>query len=649
MIGILSGGLVQSGVFAQNNLIEPIASPGMIFEVLALNKDLGTKKKPKYRSPAQLIPSRDKTKMYIVEQSAKKIAEYDLVNRVVLRRFDLPNEVTGAALSKDGSRLYVTCGSEIWPAGMVCVVNTATGLVEKRLSEGIGHYPRSPVLTPDGRKLYVCNMFSNDLSVIDVATLTAIKRVDLVREPYCAAITPDGTRLVIGNSLPNDMSTDSALVSCEITIFDAVNDVCPDSAHIRLTRGSHSVFGIAVSPDGRYAFASHLIGKFNLVGSTVAGGWLHTNNVAVIDIAAKKFINDVSLDFANEGRANPWDIVFNEPELPTDTLLMVVVHAGSNHLSIIKYNMFMDTVLKYTQLDTNLGQKFSYLPEGVVRKSLDIKSKGTRACAIVGKKVFSTGFFDDHNAIMEEHDLLPIKPKRGDTLITIHTIGEPQQQTGERKGEMWFYDGDLCFQQWQSCHSCHPLTRPDALNWILNSGVNAFPKNAKSMLYSWWTPPTSWIGGRIDAQASIIAGIQLELFQTPKQEISVPMDTFFMYLKPMSSPFLAKGRLNEAAQRGRALYYDKAKVDCITCHKGPLFYDEKRYYCGVADPFDQSMMNTPILTETWRTAPYGHLGTYTGVLQILELDAHSNMVKNKKAGILTVQDFKDLVEFTNSL
>jgi hypothetical protein len=70
--------------------------------------------------------------------------------------------------------------------------------------------------------------------------------------------------------------------------------------------------------------------------------------------------------------------------------------------------------------------------------------------------------------------------------------------------------------------------RPDALNWILNVVSNP-PKNAKSMVYSWWTPRTNWAGKREDASQSIRVGIQEELFIQvigEVQNMAVDMDTF---------------------------------------------------------------------------------------------------------------------------
>ncbi|MBN1757279.1 MAG: hypothetical protein JW863_03120 [Chitinispirillaceae bacterium] len=622
-------------ITAENNFTETVAPPSVIFEVLALNKDIGTPKKPKYRSPIDLVASHDSTKIFICEQSAKRIAVFDIESAVIEDYIQLPNEVTGCVAAPDDATLYATCGSEIWPNGFVCVVDVASGKVTSRI--GVGHYPRSPVLTPDGSKLFVMNMFSNDMSVIDVATLTADpKRVALVREPYSADITPDGKTLVIGNSLPNDRSTDSEFVSCMITLFDVEANKVDTS--LRLTRGSHSVFGLTVTPDGNYAFATHLIGKFNMVGTKVDAGWLHTNNIAMIDIKNRKFVNDICLDLAAAGTGNPWGIKCTE-----DGKFLAIVHAGSNELSIIRLPELIDTVLTKTDQEEDMQKDFTSLLD--IRQRCAVATKGPRALAIIGESIFTAGFFDDVNASMERFEVTQTVTRSRD----VYSIGESVPWTGERNGESNFYDAALCFQKWQSCHSCHPLTRPDALNWILSDGPTASQKNAKTMLYSWWTPPTTWTGRRADAQYSIVAGIQLELFREPTRSIAAPLDTFFMGLKPMPSFKLEKGRLSEAAQRGKAIYYDANRVDCIVCHPPPLFTDSrdgKYYNTGVPDPWDGTVQwVTPHIIECWRTGPYGHLGSYWGIREILqELPTHTNAGKK-----LTIEELNDLVEYVESL
>ncbi len=620
------------------DLIGAVVPPGVIYEALVLNKDLPTLMKPKYRSPTDLAVSPDEKRIYISEQTAKRIVVFDVASGKVLPdKIRLPNEVTGCVVSRDGGTLYATIGSEWWPAGYVCVVDVGSGRVKKRI--GVGWYPRCPVLSPDGKTLYVCNMFSHDISVIDISSEKVKDVIKVVREPYAMDITPDGKTLVVGNSLPDDRSTDSLFVSCKISIIDLENGYKQDT--IRLTRGSHSVFGLTIEPKGRYAFATHLIGKFNLIGTTVEKGWLHTNNLAMIDIEKRKFVNDVCLDLTMAGMSNPWGV-----KCTPDGEYMVVAHSGANELSIIRLPELIDTVLSRTANEIDMQKDFTSMLNS--RKRVQVTTKGPRALAILKKEdeesysVFTAGYFDDEEASMEEFavDLSTSRP------TSQYKIGEPVKWNGERNGESNFYDGSLCFQKWQSCHSCHPLTRPDALNWILGGGANVAPKNAKSMLYSWWTPPTTWTGRRGHAQQSIIAGIELELFRVPTRDLAAPMDTFFMNLKPMMSPYLKKGRLSELAKRGRAIYYDQKKVDCYKCHPAPLFTDLLFWNAGVPDPFDATVLyKTPHLAETWRTGPYGHLGSFWGLREILELPAHSNAIQNLESE----EDWEALIEYVLSL
>ncbi|MBN1306340.1 MAG: YncE family protein, partial [Chitinispirillaceae bacterium] len=443
-----------------DDFTETVAPPSVIFEVLALNKDLPTLKKPKYRSPTDMATSPDETKIYICEQTAKRITVFDVGTKTVEPdRIRLPNEVTGCVVSNDHTKLFATIGSEWWPTGYVCVVDMASRRVTNRIPAG--HYPRCPVLSPDGTMLYIANMFSNDVTVIDVGTETVAKTIDVVREPYSMGITPDGKTLIVGNSLPDERSTDTMFVSCKVSIIDLASGT---QDTIRLThghsRGSHSVYGLTVEPTGRYAFVTHLIGKFYLVASTVEKGWLQTNNLAMIDIKERKFINDVSLDLLNCGLANPWGV-----KCTRDGQYMIIAHAGANELSLINLPRMIDTVLARSAKGEDLQREFTVLKE--CRKRLQVITKGPRALAIAGTSVFTTGYFDDAAATMEEF-LLDTSRSRP---IGTYVIGEPQPWNGERNGENNFFDASLCFQKWQSCHSCHPFTRPCALNWILGGGA----------------------------------------------------------------------------------------------------------------------------------------------------------------------------------
>jgi YVTN family beta-propeller protein len=604
-------------------------SPCVLFETLVLNRDLPTKKKPKYLSPVDMAASRDSATLFVAQQTAKRIDVIDFAIGETVQRILLPNEVTGIAIAPDRDVLYATCSSDLWPAGMVCKVDIATGSVTARVA--VGHGARAPEVTPDGSLLFVCNRFDNDISVVDIVAGKERQRIPAVREPFCAAITPDGSTVVVGNLMPADLSTDTLVIASMITMIDVATLTV--SANIRLPVGSHSVQGIAVSPDGNYAFVTHLIGHFNLIGTTVEKGWLHTNNLAVIDLGAMRMVNDLTLDGEYKGAGNPWGVEFSG-----NGGWLCVTHAGSDELSVIDYTKMMDTVLKKTTEGEDLKRDFAVLDSLKTTVTTDLRSP--RALAVVGEYAYTAGYFADSLPVVAAFPL--VDPwKRPVDLIAFDV---PQSWNGEREGASNFCNATLCYQQWQSCHSCHPFYRADGLNWILGGGAIVAPKNCKSVMYSWWTPPPTWTGRAGHTQQGIAAGIELELFRAATRDLVEPIDTLFMYLKPVPSPSLTKGRLTEAARRGREMYYDKEKVACIVCHPPDMFTDNIFWNTGIPDPYDaNTQWLTPNIVEAWRTAPYGHIGSMS-LREIIEYPGHSNASEN-----LTPQEIDDLLAYVRSL
>lgn len=623
-IGITLSVIITNAFSADVNDVVP---PNIVFEALALNRDIATAAKPIYLSPTDLVPSPDKTKLYVAEQTAKKVAIVNVTAKSVTKKIKLPNEVTGIAVSPDGSKLYATCSSELWPEGFVYEIDESSGSITQKIK--VGHSARAPVISPDGKTLYVCNQFSDDISVVDINAGKEIRRVKVTREPYAARITPDGKTLVVANSLPLARATDTASAHCDISLIEVNNDY--KITTFGLTQGSHSVFGVTITPDGKYALITHLVGYYTLQATRIDAGWVHTNDLAILDIDNKKLLNDISLDYSTDiGCANPWGVACTD-----DGKFVCVVHAGSNELSIIDFTQ----LLELSKGTTWLAGKFGTLNKTSIRKRVTVEGRIPRALAIIDNKAYTAGYFSN---FVEEFN---ISLSTGKSSAKIE-LGDEPAMTMERNGEYQFYCGDIyhCTGAWQSCNSCHPHTRPDALNWIL-SGANGAQKNAKSMLYSWWTPRTNWNGKRADTRESIYFGILNELGRQPQDSIQLPMEAFFMRLKPVPSPYLVKGKLSESAQRGREIYYNKAKVDCIECHPGKLFTNLKYTPSICNDIWDATaQIKVPSLNECWRTSPWDHIGSSISMDSVCINRLHST-----NAYKLSSQELKDLVEFVLSL
>jgi YVTN family beta-propeller protein len=85
------------------------------------------------------------------------------------------------------------------------VIDTATNTVTATVNVGVGPY--GVAVNPDGTKVYVANLMSNNVSVIDTATNTVTATVNVgVGRPYGVAVNPAGTKVYVANYYFNNVS-----------------------------------------------------------------------------------------------------------------------------------------------------------------------------------------------------------------------------------------------------------------------------------------------------------------------------------------------------------------------------------------------------------------------------------------------------------
>jgi cytochrome c peroxidase len=211
-----------------------------------------------------------------------------------------------------------------------------------------------------------------------------------------------------------------------------------------------------------------------------------------------------------------------------------------------------------------------------------------------------------------------------------------------RKGEFLFNDAGHCFQQWQSCVSCHPAdARSDGLNWdLLNDGIGN-PKNSKSLLLSHETPPVMMTGIRADAETAVRAGIKYIQFASLPDADASAIDAYLKALEPVPSPYLVNGELIESAIRGKTIF---GKAQCNLCHGPPLYTNKQKYEVGTGIGREKhTMFDTPTLIEVWRTAPYLHDGRAATMEEVLvEFNPED---KHGVTSNLSDEEINDLVEF----
>ena len=588
-----------------------------------------------YLSPEFLAPAPDGG-AYVTEATAARVAEVSRDGRVV-RQWPVAANPTGIAAG--GGFVYVTCGE-------------ANGELRKYAPDGkcvktaaVGHSPCGPVLSKDGRTVYVLNRFLAQVTALDAEKMTVVKTVKALREPFAATLGAEGKLLFVANLLPYCASTND-VVAAAVSVVDTRTFAV---RHVMLPNGSTGVRGIASSPDGKSIYVTHTMGRYQLPTTQLERGWMNTAALSVFDGATGAYVNTVLLDDVDRGGANPWGVA-----VTADGRTLVVAHAGTCELSLIDRAALHDRLAKAAKGESASGivKSAEDVPNDLaflvsIRRRVLAGGNGPRGVLLSGRTAVTALYFEDAVSLFNLDDpaarakVIPLGPK------------PDLSRDRARRGEMLYNDGSMCFQQWQSCASCHPDGRVDGLNWdLLNDGMGN-PKQTRSELYNHVTPPTMITGIRKDMHACNAAGLIHIQFVTRPEEDVYCFDAYVEKMKPVPSPYLVNGKLSARAQRGEKLF---VKAKCAECHTPdkkapggePLWTDLKLYDVGVGAATETGRkFDTPTLAECWRTAPYLYDGRALTMEEVLTICNPND--KHGETSKLTPGQIKDLAEYVLSL
>ena len=591
-------------------------------------------------SPTALVASPDGAALYIACAGGNRVLVLDIATRKVTHSIEMPSNPTGLCLSADGAQLFVTCAA---PASRVCVIETARGSIAGEFPAG--HTAMAPVLSPDGKTLFVCNRFNNDVSVFDLAAKKELLRIPVKREPVAAAITPDGKRLLVANHLPAGRA-DVEHVAAVVSVIDTDRGQVVDD--LWLPNGSGALNDLRVSPDGKFAVLTHLIGRFWRPATQIERGAMNSNAMTLIALDRMETLNTVLLDDWDRGAANPWGVAWS-----ADSKTLTITHAGTHEVSVIDFPALLARLVDMppTMLRVNIPYSFSALPPPPTdasndpsflgglrdRRRLPKGDLGSRSVVVVGRRAYVANYFSDTLSLMDLDRLQP-------GVETI-PLGPKPRMTAARLGELYFHDARICYQGWQSCSSCHPGdARVDALNWYLPNDNLGNPKNTKSLLLAHKTPPVMSLGQRETAEAAVRVGIQRILLTFQPTSVAKAMDVYLKSRKPVPSPLLVNGKLSPAAQRGEKLFHSKGSR-CAQCHPSPLFTDLRSHDVGTRGAQDRATdkFDTPSLVELWRTSPYLHDGSVATLRDLLVFANPDD--RHGKTSHLTADEILDLCEY----
>ena len=556
------------------------------------------------------ITLNDKGEILITEKGRNRISIFSPDGKTLLRTIPVDESPTGILL--DADKAYVTTNAA---TGHLQIISLETGKQETAIATGSGAC--YPIFGPDKKHIYVCNQFQNTVSEVNPAIHQVIRSVKVLREPKSALFSKDGEYLFVTNFLPAQRADVDYVAACVSVIrmsdFTKVKD-------IQLANGSNALRGICMTPDGKYIYISHNLGRFTVPTSQLQQGWMNTSAFSIIDVAKQEFIGAVVVDEPERGAAGIWSIVCNDETL-------FITHSGTHEISVIDHKAMLDKFLNYpnkSMLDYDL--RFLY----GLRKRIPLEGNGPRKMIMENGKLYIPTYFADILNIVDAQTC----------EIATANLNPDREESAENKGERYFNDASHCFQNWQSCNGCHPGdARTDGMNWdLMNDGVGN-SKNCKSLLFSHPTPPSMISGIRETAEWAVRAGFKFIQFFDITEEDAVCVDAYLKSLRPVPSPYLVAGELSDLAKEGRKIF---EKLNCTECHSGPYYTDLKMHRIGEDIEFEKGW-DTPTLREVWRTAPYLFDGRAATMEEVFEIHKHGIDKKVSK------KEIKALTEYVNSL
>lgn len=540
----------------------------------------------------------------------KTLKLYDPSGKQVLRKWQL--EIAPTGVTTWGNRALVTCFDD---KGQIVVVDLSADAVVKTIPAASG--VTAPLTNADHTRAYVCNQFAGTVSEIDIASGQVLREVKVLREPKSSVLSADGKTLFVTNYLPFQRADIDTVAAC-LSVIDV--PTFRKTKDIRLENGSNALRGICFSPDAKYLFISHNLGRFTVPTSQLQQGWMNTSAVSIVDVASQEFLGSVLVDEPERGAAGTWGVACDKDKL-------IISHSGIHEISVVDYPEFLKKFEAYPdKKNLNYDLRFLY----GVRKRISLQGNGPRNFILKDSKVYLPMYFSDN---------LNIYDLDNGTLTDVN-LNPGRIETNAQKGERIFNDAHYCFQNWQSCNGCHPGdARTDAMNWdLMNDGVGN-SKNCKSLLLSHVTPPSMISGIRVSAELAVRKGFYHIQFHTISEQEAALVDDYLKTLRPVASPYLVNGELSEKAKKGRKVF---EQLKCDQCHSGPYYTDMQMHRIGGDIEFEKGW-DTPTLIEVWRTAPYLFDGRATTMEDVFKEFKHG---VDKK---LSKTDLEALVEYVNSL
>lgn len=560
---------------------------------------------------------------------------------------------------------------------ILAVANTDSGTVtivdlkdrKKRFELPVGDHPEGVCFAQNDQKILVTVYGENSVKVVDLQSKSVVSTVKTAHEPYGIVSSKNGDFAYISHDFPGIVS--------ELDIQK--NQITRTFTAGPLTRG------IAISENGTTLFTSEYytgtLHQIDVKSGKITDSWIgyETDNLSRNVVIQEKFgkaylahlrsrtntfnargsiepelsIIDtnqkdktvkrrlgIALDTFNGVyvMANPW-----ESAVSPDGESIAIIYAGTNDASVIKLLPEYPYV-KRIAMPTTVGKHpkaVRYTPDGneiVIYNTLDF------------------------SVVICSADLREKKSRI--------SVCDPPKTAEWRKGKELFVSAlqPMGGTKWISCSTCHPDGLSDGRVWQNPEG----PRRTPHLFQLADTHPLHWSADRDEIQdfeytirGKLMQGRGLLNGSLKEKELdeslngrSADLDAMALYtnsFKASLSPFaVSKGKLSEAAERGKKLFFD-AQTNCSSCHSGPNYTDSsltkpyKLHDVGTGGGEGEKLgpgFDTPTLIGVYRTGPYLHDGRALTLLDVLKNNPGD---KHGKTSQLTDAEAKEIVEFMKSL
>jgi YVTN family beta-propeller protein len=140
--------------------------------------------------------------LFVTRALEQKVLELAVESGAIEQTVDLPAEVYGCLLSRDGKRLFVS----LWGGAKVMIFDASSLVL---LGEArVGEHPNALALAPSGDRLFVACANTNAVWVVDTASMKATEQIAVSMFPKAPvgttpnglALSPDGGTLLVANA-----------------------------------------------------------------------------------------------------------------------------------------------------------------------------------------------------------------------------------------------------------------------------------------------------------------------------------------------------------------------------------------------------------------------------------------------------------------